>query len=151
MVFVTAGVVTLSLVVQGVLLPRVVRWAQFPVDTSAEDERVLAEQVATQVALDALPGVAESLGTEPGVVDRTRREYEEHLQAVGEPGDTADHPLQTASRQYADLRLALIARKRQAVVGLRDDRQIDDSVLRVVQAQLDVEELRLSREGLVEE
>ncbi|MGN8246109.1 Na+/H+ antiporter [Cellulomonas soli] len=150
-VFVTAGVVTLSLVVQGVLLPRVARWARFPVDTSADDERVLAEQVATRVALDALPGVARSLGTDPGVVERTLREYEEHLQALREPGDTANRPLQLASQQYADLRLALIARKREAVVRLRDERRVDDAVLRVVQAQLDVEEIRLSRTGLVEE
>ncbi len=41
--------------------------------------------------------------------------------------------------------LAVLAHKRAAVVRLRDERTIDDIVLREVQAQLDAEEVRLSR------
>ena len=42
-----------------------------------------------------------------------------------------------------DLSLDLIARKRAAVVRLRDENTIDDTVLREIQAQLDAEEIRL--------
>lgn len=42
------------------------------------------------------------------------------------------------------LRRAMIAAKREAVVGLRDTGEIDDTVLRRVQHRLDIEELRLS-------
>jgi CPA1 family monovalent cation:H+ antiporter len=48
-------------------------------------------------------------------------------------------------QQYADLRVALIARKRAAVIALRDQRRIDDIVLRRLQTTLDAEEVRLSR------
>jgi CPA1 family monovalent cation:H+ antiporter len=150
-VFVTAGVVTLSLVVQGVLLPKVVRWAAFEPDTSADEERRLAERTAAEEALDALPEVAARLGTDQAVVARTVGEYEEHLEVVAATGETEDHPTVQAGRQYAELRLALIARKRETVVRLRDERRIDDAVLRAVQARLDVEEIRLSRDALVEE
>jgi hypothetical protein len=43
------------------------------------------------------------------------------------------------------LRLALLAHKRATVVRLRDERRIDDVVLRQVQAALDIEEVHLSR------
>ncbi|VTR77741.1 Na+/H+ antiporter [Cellulomonas hominis] len=150
-VFVTAVVVTLSLVVQGVLLPRVVRWAAFAPDTAPEDERHLAEQVSTREALESIGEVAARLGTDEAVVRRTVAEYEEHLRVVDAQGTADDDDAVRAGHQYAELRLALIARKREAVVRLRDEREIDDSVLRAVQARLDVEELRLSRADVVEE
>lgn len=45
---------------------------------------------------------------------------------------------------YTALRLALLTRKRATVVRLRDEHHIDDTVLRQVQAYLDIEEVRLS-------
>ncbi|MBF0687092.1 MAG: hypothetical protein IR158_04895 [Cellulomonas sp.] len=47
-----------------------------------------------------------------------------------------------------DLRLAMLARKRSTPVRLRDERRIADSVFRTVQVRLDLEELRLSRDGV---
>ena len=41
------------------------------------------------------------------------------------------------------LRLAVLWEKRQAVTALRDANEIDDIVLREVQASLDIEEVRL--------
>src|SRR6185437_14485460 len=95
----------------------------------------------------ALPEVAERLGVGAGVVERVRADYTEHLHAL----DTAtpdDDPALTAERtdhaDYQRLRAALLTDKRTAVVRLRDDREIDDIVLRRVQAQLDAEEVRLA-------
>ncbi len=53
-------------------------------------------------------------------------------------------------RQYATLWLALIARRREALLELRDGQRIDDIVLRQVEARLDIEEVRLSRSNPVE-
>jgi CPA1 family monovalent cation:H+ antiporter len=144
-VFVTVGVILVTLV-QGLLLPRVVRWARMPHDTSVEEERRLAETLATEAALAALPEVAAGLGTDPDVVERTRREYEEHLQLVRADGDREDdEPVVRHEQHYAALRLALLARKRATVVRLRDEQRIDDIVLRRFQTRLDIEEVRLAR------
>ncbi len=144
-VFVTTGVILVTLA-QGLLLPRVVRWARLPVDTSVEEERRLAETLAAEAALAALPQVAADLGTDPEVVERTRREYEEHLRVVRADGDTGDdEPALRHDRHYAALRLALLALKRVTVLGLRDEQRIDDIVLRLFQTRLDLEEVRLSR------
>jgi monovalent cation/hydrogen antiporter len=48
------------------------------------------------------------------------------------------------------LRLAVLAHKRATVLRLRDERRIDDTVLRQVQTRLDIEEVRLSRRELVD-
>jgi Na+/H+ antiporter len=148
-VFVTAGVIALTLL-QGLLLPSVVRWARLPRDGSVEEERRLAETLATEQALAALPEVAADLGTDPEVVVRTRREYEEHLQVVRANGDDDDEPVLRHEQDYAALRLALLARKRATVLALRDERRIDDIVLRQFQTRLDIEEVRLSRREVVD-
>jgi Na+/H+ antiporter len=62
-VFVTAGVIAVTLVLQAPLLPMVVRWARLPEDTSVEEERRLAETIATQAGLDAIPN--SPLNSEP--------------------------------------------------------------------------------------
>jgi CPA1 family monovalent cation:H+ antiporter len=148
-VFVTAGVVAVTLL-QGLLLPRVVRWARIPADTSVDDERHLAEVAATEAALEALPRVADDLGIDPEVVERTRLEYEEHLRVLEADGLDDDEPVLRHERDYAALRLALLGRKRATVVRLRDERRIDDIVLRQFQTRLDIEEVRLSRREVAE-
>jgi CPA1 family monovalent cation:H+ antiporter len=148
-VFVTAGVIAVTLL-QGLVLPAVVRWARLPRDTSVEEESRLAQTEATGAALAALPDVAAELGTDPDVVERTRREYEEHLHVVHRGIDDDDEPVTRHEEQYTALRLALLARKRATVVALRDEQRIDDIVLRQFQTRLDIEEVRLSRPDPVE-
>ncbi|UUU19668.1 Na+/H+ antiporter [Streptomyces sp. DSM 40750] len=150
-VFVTSGVIVVTLVVQGLLLPGVVRWARLPRDTSVDDEHVLAETMATEEAITALPQLAAELGTTPKVMEWLRQEYEAHLATVRARGaGTDDDPALLHNRHYTDLRLALIAHKRATVVRLRDEREIDDTVLRRLQAALDSEEVRLAGREQVE-
>ena len=150
-VFVTSGVVVVTLVVQGLLLPAVVRWARLPTDTTVADERRLADTVATEEALAAVGDAARDLGTDEAVVARLRAEYEQHLRVLRTDGaESADDPDRRAEEQYTTLRLALLARKRATVVRLRDERRIDDTVLRQVQWRLDTEEVRLLRREVVD-
>jgi NhaP-type Na+/H+ or K+/H+ antiporter len=144
--FVTAGVIVVTLVVQALVLPDVVRWARLPPDTSVEQERHLAETLATEEALAALPQLAAELGTDAEIVDRLRREYEKHLRVLHAGDDGSDdEPALRYDRQYSALRLAVLEHKRATVVRLRDQRRIDDTVLRQVERTLDLEEVRLAR------
>jgi CPA1 family monovalent cation:H+ antiporter len=149
-VFVTAGVIVVTLA-QGLLLPGVVRWARLAPDTSVEQERHLAETLATEEALAAIPRLAADLGTDPDVAERLRREYDEHQRVLQADSDGAgDLPALRHEQQYTALRLAVLAHKRATVVDLRDQSRIDDTVLRQVQNRLDMEEVRLSRRSAVE-
>jgi CPA1 family monovalent cation:H+ antiporter len=148
-VFVTAGVVVVTLVLQGLALPYVVRWARLPADTAIEEERHFAETVATEEALAAMDDIAAERGIDRRVVDRMRTEYEKHLKVLRAHGDEADpNPGHRAEADFRSLRLGLLNRKRQTIVRLRNEQRIDDTALRQIQSQLDAEEVRLSRRDL---
>ncbi|MFI5841859.1 Na+/H+ antiporter [Catenuloplanes sp. NPDC051500] len=139
-IFVTSGVIAVTLVVGGLALPAVVRWARLPEDTEVEEETHLAEREATRAAIEALPEVAERMRIPAIVAERLRLEYEQHLSHI-EATDNGDADALDA------LRLEMVQYKRMIVVGLRDDRRIDDIVLRRLQLRLDIEELRLANRG----
>ena len=150
-VFVTAGVIIVTLVTQGLLLPKVVRWANLPADTAMAAELQLAQRTATEEAIAAMPMIAEELGTDPDVVERMNREFAKHLHVLHAGAeDEQDEPALRHDQHYTALRLALLTRKRATVVRLRDQNQIDDTVLRQIQARLDIEEVRLSQRELVD-
>ena len=145
-VFVTFGVIVLSLVTQGLALPLVVRWVNLPTSTALDEERHLAETTAVQEALDALPDTAEGLDTDAKITERLTTEYHKRLRILDAraPEAAAEDPALRYDEQYRALRLALLSRKRATVLRLRDTQRIDDEVLRQIQAQLDLEEVRLN-------
>ncbi len=220
-VFVTAGVILLSLLVQGPLLPAIVRWARFPVDHAEDEEYELAERTISGAALAALDDLAVEHGIGQEIRDRVRAEGYQMLEfsnaralareqaivdaearaldvmldepdplgsgsSMPEAGedDEAD-AAQTAVRmpdptrivddedgtdgevrtlqmlatsvdvdvmqrspllrheEHTRLKLALLDRKREVLLGLRRDRTVDDLVFRRISARLDLEQVRL--------
>ncbi|WP_136051682.1 Na+/H+ antiporter [Microbacterium sp. K36] len=211
-VFVTAGVILLSLLVQAPLLPALVRWARFPVDHAEDEEYELAERAISGAALAALDDLAAEHGIGQEVRDRVRAEGYQALEfanartlareqalidaeadaldeMLGEPdpygtggevrrdegedaGDvavsagTAPDPEATdgttlqmiatsadvdlAQRsplvrheEHTRLKLALLDRKREVLLGLRGAGTVDDMVVRRISARLDLEQVRL--------
>jgi Na+/H+ antiporter len=181
-IVVTAGVILLTLLVQGPLLPVNVRWADLPADDSAERELRMAEEELTMTAVAALPDLAAEHGVGTEVLNRLTADYDEHLtlvrarqrkvgqQAGQAPGRASSeeldvtveagagrHPETTAAarqvtayaplqrnEEYTRLRVAMLDRKREALLRLRRDGSIDDSVARRIQTRLDLEVLRLT-------
>jgi hypothetical protein len=130
-VFVTSGVIVVTLALQGLALPLVVHWARLPAETTVEEERHLAEAVTTEEALAAMDTIATERGSDQLVVDRMRTEYEKHLGVLRAHGDEADpNPGRHAEADFRALRLGLLGRKRKTVVRLRDEGRIDDTALR---------------------
>lgn len=147
-VFVTALVVVATLVIQGLALPHVIRWANLPQDTTEEDELELAWTRSVQEALDALPDIAAELNVDCEVRETVEKYYSDQL---AESMDGEGHSeIAEHDRQERDLRLALITRNRDSMVRLRNEGVIDDSVLRHVQARLDIGEVRLTGPASVE-
>ncbi|MCE0510472.1 Na+/H+ antiporter [Microbacterium aurugineum] len=202
-VFVTAGVILLSLLVQGPFLPAIVRWARFPVDHVEDEEYELAERAISGAALAALDDLAAEHGVGQEVRDRVRSEGYQMLEfanaralareqalvdaeadaldeMLGEPDplgagtaappsvadtgvDQADPPDGTVLQMIATstdvdiaqrsplvrheehtrLKLALLDRKREVLLGLRGAGTVDDVVVRRISARLDLEQVRL--------
>jgi CPA1 family monovalent cation:H+ antiporter len=142
-IFITAGVIAVTLVLQGLLLPVVLRRAALPPDVDEAHELQEAEIVATTAALESLDTLAADLHAGDIAVDRSRRELEAQLRTFrSEEEDDLDED-QQAEADYAALRLELVRRKREVLLQMRDERRIDDIVLRRIQTRLDNEEIRL--------
>ncbi|WP_329140321.1 Na+/H+ antiporter [Streptomyces sp. NBC_01476] len=136
-VFVTAVVIVVTLLVQGETLPALIRWSRLPADPSEDQEELLARRHTVRAAMKELESRAELTDAPADVVARLRRELEEHADEVGA---AEDHDRQLEH----ELRQAILRAKRGALVSLRNSRRIDDSVLRRVQETLDAEEVRLA-------
>lgn len=149
-ILITSGVVVLTLIVQALLLPAILRFSQLPEDTALDEELRLAQSTASEEAYEALPSLAGKVGVSDVVYKRVRAEYEHHLE-VTRAKESGDEEVAQSELEYTALRLELIAHKRATVVRLRDERAIDDIVLRAVQRKLDVEEVRLSRREVEED
>ncbi|MDG4780265.1 Na+/H+ antiporter [Micromonospora sp. WMMD961] len=142
-IFVTALVIVLIMLLQGTTLPLVVRWAGLVGDPERAHETRRARRRATEAGLAALPQVAAEIGAGAEQVRRLQAEYQRHLADVDESGgSTAEE-----RRLERQLRLKVLAHKRREVTRLRDNREIDDLVLQELQAALDNEEIRLLGRG----
>ncbi|WBB80952.1 Na+/H+ antiporter [Micromonospora sp. WMMD882] len=140
-IFCTALVIVLVMLAQGTTLPLVVRWAGLVGDQPRAEEARHARSRATHAGLAAIPAAARELGATPEVVERVRAEYQAHLDDLEAPDERRTDPRDRETERR--LRLAVLAGKRREVTRLRNRNEIDDTVLRELQAALDIEEIRL--------
>ena len=140
---ITFAVILVTLVGQGLTLPWLVRRAGGGGADLDGDEPTLAREVAYQAGLVELdrqrplwPGHVPLLDRlESGLRDRTQ-----HL-ATADPEETAERDQERI--EHEQIQLAVIAAQRAAVIDLRNTRQINDETLRLVERELDLEELRM--------
>ncbi len=83
-IFVTAGIILLTLLVQGPILPAVVRWARLPDDMAMQRELELAERAITGAALTAMKDLAHDHGISEETRDRLTHDYYEYLERNNE-------------------------------------------------------------------
>jgi CPA1 family monovalent cation:H+ antiporter len=106
-VFVTAGVIVLTLLVQGPLLPMVIRWAKLPHDDTEREEFELAQRTISGAALAALDDLAAEHGVSAEVRDQARREGYERLELANARALARQRAL--VDDQIADLETTLDA------------------------------------------
>lgn len=136
LVFTAVAVILVTLVVQGTTMPAVIRWAGLRADPDETTEERRAHRQITDAALQVLPDHAARLGTPPETTDAILSELRQY---AGEEAGLPD------TGPGLELRRTLIGVKRSALIRLRDQRVIDDIVLRRVQSVLDSEEIRIEQ------
>ncbi len=143
-IFISAGVIVLTMLVQGPLLPAVVRWARLPEEPEEEELR-LAELAIASAAVSAVDELAHELRTSSDVHGRLADEYRSHL-AVSQALKASSDPAATTQwrQEETALRQAVLDRKREVLLDLRLAGTVDDTVARRLQTRLDVEEQRLT-------
>ena len=145
---VVAGAVILSLVIQGPLLPIVVRWAaNKPAPVSAyfqtETNEVSAMLTVLKTAADNVEAIAHAAGiADKQLIDNLREEILTYV-AHGEEASSLDELL-TESSEERHLRLALTQFKRDEMTRLRDRGEIEQETWRIAIDHIDVELLRLN-------
>ncbi|MFG3341253.1 Na+/H+ antiporter [Glycomyces sp. NPDC048151] len=142
-VFTTFGVICVMLL-PAFFLPAVIRWADLPADTEPDEELQYAKVQTSNAAVEALPRLAAELDVHADALARLQSEMREHLDFLeSDPEEEGPDTIPRVRGDYDRLRLAVLAEKRAVLVMLRNERRIDDAVLRQMQYRLDIEEMRL--------
>jgi CPA1 family monovalent cation:H+ antiporter len=139
----TFAVIVITLVGQGLTLPLVVRWANWDGVELDGDEITVARGAVYRAGLEeierarvAWPGHAELVERlEASLRDRT-----DHL-ATEDANETADR--RHEREDHEAIQRSIIDAQRAAVIDLRDRRHINDRTLRLIERDLDLEELRM--------
>ncbi len=141
--FVTFGIIIITLIGQGIVLPVVVRWLSLDRDSAKEHQREMrAEHLARKEALDAARQRLENLANEHRLPEevlaslQTRHEYRAgRLRKV----ESEDGAIPVAAASW-DARSLLIDAERRSIFGLLQAGKITDESRRRLERELDLEE-----------
>lgn len=151
-IFVVSGVVLCSMVVQGMLLPAVIRWANLPVDTTEDEETSQAVRIMLTESFDSIQEVGNRINAPQEIIDRIGEEHMfliskyRNLHTQQKHGEhTPEDVLQflEGNDKEEELRLGVLDVQRDILKRLRDEGAIDMNVLHAIQERLDLEEMRI--------
>jgi Na+/H+ antiporter len=142
--FLTFVVIFATLVLQGLSLSWLIRRLGIKDDGSARKEELEARLKANRAALDHLKKIAESNPAKADALERLRVEYEDHIRQVeGDEPKNAGTPLRLFSSEYERLSHEALQEERKTILQLRNESVISDEVLRRIQRDIDLAEIRL--------
>jgi CPA1 family monovalent cation:H+ antiporter len=144
--FITFALILVTVVGQGLTLPWLIRRLGVIEDgTEEENEELRARLVIARAALERVDELENEDWTRDGTVERVRRLYEFRRRRFKiRAGKIADEDgLEESSLAYQRMMHEIYTAQRQALVGLRNSRQISGEVMRRVERELDLEESRL--------
>ena len=148
-ILIVAGVTLLSLLVQGIALPHVVRWANAKPSAGMQTAESIESQETEALAdvlgdtVNQLDAIAEHAGVDDdAVIAAVRADYERRHRSV--LSADAEEEARVYCGPESALRLAVIDHLRQRVHDLRFSGRIDDSTASNVNRRLDVETLHIN-------
>jgi len=146
--FLTFVVILVTLVAQGLSLPFVIRALGVKDDGAADKEERAARLKANQAALARLEELTASPQSNKDTIRRLRDEYEDRVRQLTacQPEDGHEgHGL--FSSDYERLAKETLRVERNTILQLRNQRVINDEVLRHIQRDIDLAEARLQGDG----
>jgi Na+/H+ antiporter len=143
-VFVTFAVILVTLVLQGLTLPTLIRRLGVHADGVDETEELRGRLRATDAALARLDQLAEADWTREDTVERLRGLYQFRRRRLkARAGYVEDDGYQDRSLAYQRLVRELLDAQRLAIVQLRDQGEISVDVMHRIERDLDLEDSRL--------
>jgi CPA1 family monovalent cation:H+ antiporter len=142
--FFTFAVILVTLVLQGLSVPFLIRWLRVVDDGAIEKEEQRARVRTVQAVLARLDEFQGN--SNPRVLARLRAEFENRMAdlestAKGKGQSLLNNP----AIAYEQLLSEALLAGRSAILQLRNERAINDEVLRHIQHDLDLAELQLKR------
>jgi CPA1 family monovalent cation:H+ antiporter len=144
LIFLAFCVILVTLVGQGLTLAPLIRLLRLEADDDVVREEEEARRTSTQAALDELGRLR---GAWPGhlpLIERLEGTFQHRLEHLSEDGEASD--VEQERLEHREILGRVLKAERQAVAEMRERGQIDDGVLRAMERELDLEELRLSAE-----
>jgi monovalent cation/hydrogen antiporter len=144
--FLTFALILVTIVVQGLTLPWLIRRLGVQADGSEEEhEEIRARLVAAQAAMDTIDRVEAEGWARPDTLERLRGLYAFRQRRfkvrAGKMED--EEGIEERSLSFQRLMHVLYTAQREAVVELRNSGDISSDVMHVIEHELDLEETRL--------
>jgi Na+/H+ antiporter len=145
-IFLTFAVILATLVGQGLTLPLLV--ARLGIDdgaAAAGQKEAYARGVTADAATARLDDLAAQWPGHLELIDTLRAQYDHrtHHAEIGRDGNGRDEAAEQELIEHRQIRMAVLMAEREALLGLRERGAIPDEVHRLVERDLDLEELRM--------
>lgn len=145
--FLTFVIILATLVVQGLSLPPIIRALGIKGDDISEKEENRARLNANRAALARIDEIVVSNPVPADIIQRLRSEYEDRIHQLETVDSTHEEPTHGLfSSEYDRLSHEALRVERATILRLRNQRAINDEVLRRIQRDIDLAEARL-RDG----
>ena len=143
-IFLTFVVILVTLVLQGLSLPWVIRRAGVTDGGAEADEEVRARLLATKAALKQIDALADEEWTRDDTIERMRGQYEfRKRRLAARAGKIEDDGYEDRSQDYQEMVRSVLAAQRDALWNMRSDGEVSNETMTRLQRELDLEESRL--------
>ena len=145
LIFITFAVIFVTLVLQGLTLPPLIRWLGVQDDgTEEEREELKARLYATKAALARIDELAGEEWTRDDTIERMHNAYEYRKRRLAaRAGKIEDEGFEDRSVAYQTIVREVLEAQRAAVVRLRNEGTISNDVMHRIERELDLEDERL--------
>jgi monovalent cation/hydrogen antiporter len=142
-IFLTFSVILVTLVLQGLTLPALIRALGLAGSSGANCEETEARRIMAEAALKRLNKASEEAEPDAaGLYDDLKEHYRRRLLSLPREGEDHDGSGAEAYAKFLALSLELLQVERETAVNLRNSGRINDEVLRQLLQELDLSETR---------
>jgi monovalent cation/hydrogen antiporter len=142
-IFLTFSVILVTLVLQGLTLPMLIRALGLAGSSGPNCEETEARRIMAEAALKHLERTGGEAEPEAAVLFSDLKEhYRRRLSSLPSNGEEHDEADNEAYKQYLEMSLDLLRVERETAVQLRNNGRINDEVLRQLLRELDLSEIR---------
>jgi Na+/H+ antiporter len=144
LIFITFVVIFTTLVLQGLTLPAVIKWAHVTDDGKEEHEELKGRLMATKAALARLDELSGEEWTRDDTIERLRSAYTyRKARFAARAGIAEDDGYEDRSTAYQTIIREVLDAQRREIVRLRNSGVISNEVMHRIERDLDLEDQRL--------